>query len=139
MSDFELHPQLAGDTVPVHTQSDIQLLLMNDRRYPWLLLVPRVDNVREWHDLPQPLRSRLFDASVRLGEQMLTVFQAEKLNVAMLGNRVQQFHLHHVARTTGDAAWPDPVWGRGQATPYDERALAACLSQLRARLDFCQT
>ena len=138
MSEFVLHPQLARDTVLVHQQRELRLLLMNDQRYPWLLLVPCVEHIREWHDLSESLRTRLFRASVRLGEQMLTLFQGEKLNVAMIGNRVDQFHLHHVLRRSDDDAWPDPVWGYGQSVPYAEKDLHARLAWLRHSLDFCR-
>jgi len=43
---FTLHPTLARDTVEVVRLPLCRVLLMNDRRFPWLILVPERENVR---------------------------------------------------------------------------------------------
>ena len=53
------------------------------------------------------------------------MFKPHKMNVASLGNAVPQLHIHIIARQTGDAAWPKPVWGVVPAKPYAADAIAA--------------
>lgn len=132
---YELHPQLAKDTIQVGQYELSDVLLMNDTRYPWVILVPRRVNVREIHQLTESEQQRLLHESSFTAKAMMQLFSAHKMNVAALGNMVEQLHLHHIARFTTDATWPNPVWGRGDAEPYSEVAASAMLSQLRRALD----
>lgn len=132
---YELHPQLAKDTIQVGQYELSDVLLMNDTRYPWVILVPRRVNVREIHQLTESEQQRLLHESSFTAKAMMQLFSAHKMNVAALGNMVEQLHLHHIARFTTDATWPNPVWGRGDAEPYSEVAVSAMLSQLRRALD----
>ena len=131
---FSLHPRLAADTVPVGEFPLSLLLLMNDAQYPWCILVPRREGIREVYELDAADRSQLLRESCHLGERMMQGFGGEKLNVAALGNVVPQLHLHHIVRYAGDAAWPAPVWGKLPAAPYADEALAQRLAQLRGLL-----
>ena len=132
---FELHPKLAQDTHRVGQYALCDVLLMNDSRYPWLILVPRQEAMREIHQLSESDQQQLIKESSFTASRMLELFSADKMNVAALGNQVEQLHLHHIARFKKDACWPDPVWGRGTAEPYSDVAVAAMLSQLRRVLD----
>lgn len=127
---FALHPTLARDTVEVARLPLCRVLLMKDFRFPWLILVPERESVREIHELPPADRAELIEEIARAGEVLASLFQSDKLNVGALGNVVPQLHLHVVARTTADPAWPGPVWGSGAAVPYGEREL----EELRGRL-----
>ncbi|HEY4589686.1 MAG TPA: HIT domain-containing protein, partial [Thermoanaerobaculia bacterium] len=72
---------------------------------------------------------------IALGSGVLErLFQPDKLNVGALGNVVPQLHVHVVARTVGDPAWPGPVWGSGAAEPYTEDELAEVRARLAAAL-----
>lgn len=114
----ELHPQLARDTLFVTDLALCRVLLMNDARYPWCILVPRLADVREIFDLSASDQADLW-REVGLCTQRLSVLtRAGKMNVATLGNMVPQLHIHVIARHEGDAAWPHPVWGKGEAQPY---------------------
>lgn len=117
---FELHPRLAADTYGVGHWPLSQVLLLNDARYPWFLLVPRVPGLREMHELDHDQRHRLSDESAALSRALLTVFGGDKLNIAAIGNLVPQLHVHHIVRFASDDAWPQPVWGRGPAQPYSD-------------------
>lgn len=130
---FELHPRLAADTLPVCELGASSLLLMNDARYAWCVLVPRVHDVRELHALPEDVRNQVFAETMRVAAGLETLTGALKMNVAALGNMVPQLHVHVIARHANDAAWPGPVWGVGQAQPYAQAALAEQLARLRAR------
>jgi diadenosine tetraphosphate (Ap4A) HIT family hydrolase len=135
MSDqFELDPRLAADTLVVGETPLCRVLLMNDARYPWLILVPRRGDVTEPFGLSESDQARLWQESMRLGEAMKVHFAADKLNIAALGNQVAQLHVHHIARFRTDYAWPGPVWGVGSAVPYSDAALDALIGELRSLL-----
>ncbi|KGM06113.1 putative hydrolase [Methylophaga thiooxydans] len=128
---YELHSQLAKDTIQIGQFELCDVLLMNDDRYPWVILVPRRVNVREIHQLSEAEQQRLLQESSFVSQAMTQLFSAHKMNVAALGNIVEQLHLHHVARFTSDFAWPKLVWGIGDAMPYSDVAAKAMLSQLK--------
>lgn len=115
---FTLHATLARDTLEVTRLSLCRVLLMRDRRYPWLILVPQRESLREIHELPAADRAALIEEIAQAGEVLARHFQPDKLNVGALGNLVPQLHIHVVARFAADPAWPGPVWGSGTAEPY---------------------
>lgn len=123
MNRFSLHERLAADCHLVGDLPLCRVLLLDDRRYAWVILVPRREAIREIHELDGSDREALMAESCALGEFMLDGFPGDKLNVAALGNLVPQLHLHHVVRHAGDPAWPGPVWGHSAAQAYspDER------------------
>ncbi len=127
---FKLHPQLASDTIVVGEFPLCQLLLMNDLNYPWFILVPRRADVKETFELDKADQYQLCHESSHLGETMQKVFQADKMNVAALGNMVPQLHIHHIARYKTDPAWPKPVWGMHEPIPYSNRALQETCANL---------
>ena len=131
MSDpFKLAPRLAADTFLVGEAPLSQVLLMNDARYPWLILVPRRADVTEPFELSEADQAQLLQESMRLGEAMKAHFAADKINIAALGNQVAQLHVHHIARFHTDDAWPGPVWGVGSSVPYQEAALDTLMDDL---------
>jgi len=138
MSDFQLHAQLAADTEPVAATETHLLLLANDSRYPWLILVPKQINLREIYELSDPDQQELLRVSSALGRDLMRVFSGEKLNVAALGNMVPQLHVHHIVRNSRDAAWPSPIWGVGDPKPYSAQELRERLVLLQRELSFCQ-
>ena len=115
---FNLHPQLAQDCYTLGHWPLCQLLLLNDSHYPWYILVPRQPEIREIYQLNAEQQQQLWQESAYLSQQLMQIYQGDKLNVAALGNMVPQLHLHHIVRFTQDAAWPQPVWGRHPAQPY---------------------
>jgi diadenosine tetraphosphate (Ap4A) HIT family hydrolase len=131
---FSLHPRLAADTRPVTDLPLCRVLLMNDRTYPWLILVPRRPDIREMHRLTGPDQAQLLVELMTVSRVLETHTGALKMNVAALGNMVPQLHIHVVARFEGDAAWPAPVWGKVPAVPYDEAAAAALIHTLAANI-----
>ena len=119
---FSLHPQLARDTLFVTDLALCRVLLMNDARYPWCILVPRIHDVREIFDLPASAQAAMWREVNLCTERLATLTRADKMNVATLGNLVPQLHIHVIARSSGDATWPQPVWGKGEAQPYSAPA-----------------
>ena len=131
---FELDGRLAADTFVLGSTSLSRVLLMNDARFPWLILVPERADVSEPFDLSEADQEQLWQESMRLGGAMKAHFAADKINVAALGNQVAQLHVHHIARFHVDAAWPGPVWGVGRAVPYEAAAVQALMHELRSLL-----
>jgi diadenosine tetraphosphate (Ap4A) HIT family hydrolase len=125
MSDaaFTLDARLEADTQPIGDLPFARVLLMNDSRFPWLILVPRIAGLRELIDLSQSDQQRLLVDINRAANALHAWENPDKLNIAMLGNVVPQLHVHVIARYTKDAAWPKPVWGVGERIPYAAREL----------------
>ena len=134
MEDFALHPQLAADTLVVADWALSRVLLMNDARYPWLILVPRRAGVSELHELDEAGGQTLMAEIVRAGKGLKAATGAYKINTAALGNMVAQLHIHVIARHVGDETWPSPVWGRGLAAPYTAQAASALVERLLTTL-----
>lgn len=138
---FELHKQLAADTIALGDLPLCRVLLMNDSQYPWLILVPRKPDLRELYELSDGERQQFSRESDLVSRILVTALGAEKLNVAALGNMVPQLHIHHIARFSNDAAWPKPVWGLHPAVAYAPDALQQRREQLLKALsadpDFC--
>jgi diadenosine tetraphosphate (Ap4A) HIT family hydrolase len=124
MHAFQLHPRLAEDTQVVGDLPLCRLLLMNDRRFPWCILVPRQAGLRELHDLSAGDLADLMSEVVTASRALQNHCKAFKINVGALGNLVPQLHVHVVGRREDDDAWPGPVWGHGQASPYEETEAA---------------
>ena len=134
MSDFILHSKLAADTFEVLSLEVSQLLLMNDARYPWLILVPQVSGMRDLHNLSTKQYQAVTQEIVQVSEVVESLAQAHKMNVGALGNMVPQLHIHIIARQTNDAAWPAPVWGVGEAQPYSQDAAKTLIQQIASKL-----
>jgi len=134
MTEFTLHPRLEADTVAVTTLGLSRVLLMQDRRFPWLILVPEKPGLRDLHDLSPEDQITAMGEIDAVSRALQAIHSPDKMNVAALGNMVPQLHIHIIARFTTDAAWPGPVWGVGEAEAYDEAALAETLATLRNAL-----
>jgi len=135
MTEFSLHTQLAVDTEWVATLSLCRVLLMNDSNYPWLILVPERAHVRELHELSDADQQTLMREITTVSAMLQEALEADKMNVAALGNMVPQLHVHVIARYIGDPAWPGPVWGKVPAVPYEDEVKAARLAHLRTHLN----
>ena len=131
---YQLHERLKQDTFYLGQLSLSDVLLMNDARYPWIILVPRRDNITEIYQLNENDQQQLASESAWVSKQLTTLVGADKMNVAALGNVVSQLHIHHVARYQTDTAWPAPVWGIGERIPYNHEEAKAVREQLRLAL-----
>lgn len=129
---FKLDERLLKDTVALGDLALCRVLLMNDSRYPWLILVPRRAGISELFELEMAEQQQLWQETSYVGQVLKDVFQADKINIATLGNVVKQLHMHIVVRMQDDAAWPAPVWGNGAAQGYTDEALAAMRARLQA-------
>ncbi len=128
-AQFTLHPKLEADTKQVLDLPLCRVRLMNDARFPWLILVPRRPDVREIHALDPADRFQLMEESCGCAAALERDVGALKMNVAALGNMVPQLHVHVIARFEEDAAWPGPVWCIGDAAPYDPEIMEASVTR----------
>src|SRR5215472_4518184 len=123
MTEFSLDKRLSAVCVHAIDLPLSRVLVMDDSRYPWLVLVPRRPNVTEMFDLNPSDRVMLCEEYSTAGARLKALTGCHKINIANLGNNVPQLHIHVIARNPGDAAWPGPVWGKGDAVPYEPNAL----------------
>ena len=131
---FVLHERLAADTAPIGELSLSRVLLMDDSRFPWIILVPRYPSAIEICDLSEADR-RVVVEEIALGSKVLQRRHGiEKINIGALGNLVPQLHIHVIGRHKTDAAWPGPVWGFGSRVPYERGARDALVKELAQEL-----
>ena len=135
---FTLDPRLAAECRVVGDAALSRVLLMDDARFPWLILVPRRADLRELVELARDEQSALLDEINRVAHVLRALHKPDKLNIAALGNVVAQLHVHVIARHVNDAAWPRPVWGVGTREPYTAPAFAARLKALRTALHLAE-
>lgn len=131
---FSLDPRLGNDTLFVGDLPLSRVLLMNDARWPWLILVPRREGLVELTDLDASDRAALVEEAAAAARFLKAHAKADKINVGALGNVVRQLHVHVVARTVGDPAWPGPVWGVGGAVSYKRDEACEFIGQARRAL-----
>lgn len=119
MMNFSLDQRLAADSLPL-CQSDISLLrVIRDARFAWLVLIPMRNGLADLVDLSPEDEARVVADIRAVSLALREETGCDKLNVASLGNMVRQLHVHIIARFESDAAWPGPVWGVGEAAPFD--------------------
>ncbi len=117
-SSFTLDSRLQNDTYEIGALKLCRVLLMDDARYPWVILVPQLTNLKEIVDLSEADQQILMQEITFASTALKTLFAPDKLNVAALGNQVSQLHVHIIARFVSDEAWPNPVWGQGERMSY---------------------
>ncbi|HNV84240.1 MAG TPA: HIT family protein [Arenimonas sp.] len=131
-SRFILDARLEADSVFIADGELSQFRLMNDARYPWLVLVPKVADAIELTDLPVQ-QQHLLLSEINIAAKILRDYiDCEKINIGALGNIVRQLHVHVIARTMQDAAWPGPVWGQGTTQHYDDATLSALIRKFQS-------
>ena len=128
---FFLDSRLKNDTINIGKLQLSQALLMNDSRYPWIILVPELENIYEWTDLSKEDQATLHDESLLIQNALKDLYGGHALNIGKLGNIVSQFHLHHVVRFENDPAWPGPVWGHSSPVNYSPQELESRVSEIK--------
>ena len=131
---FKLDSTLEQDTVALGDTADYDIRLANDSRFPWVIVVPKVEMATELYHLTPAQQQQLALDSARLGSELMELFSGDSLNTGALGNVVRQLHIHHVVRYKTDQAWPGPVWGAGTAIRYSEQKLADRVKKLQQQL-----
>lgn len=123
-------PRLLNDCEVIGKFKLCHVLLMRDANYTWCVLVPDREGVTEVFELNEEDQKQLNLESNTLLEYLKKEFNADKMNVAALGNVVSQLHIHHIVRYKSDKAWPAPVWGAFPAKTYSNDELEKRISSL---------
>ncbi|MFC5387644.1 HIT domain-containing protein [Aquamicrobium segne] len=131
---FSLDARLEADSEPLMWLGLCELRIMNDCRWPWLILVPQRPGAEEIHDMAPLDQAMLTFETNMVAQALKQVSACTKINMAALGNMVRQLHIHVIARDIGDPAWPGPVWGHGVAKPYQADDLHRFTERVRAAL-----
>ena len=120
MHQFILDKKLQKDCIFIKDLELSQLLLMNDSNYPWLILVPRKNNLTEIIDLDQDDQIILLSEINYVSKILKKHLNVDKINIASLGNIVSQLHIHIIGRYFNDISYPKPVWGQVDSVEYNE-------------------
>ena len=131
---FELDMRLEADTHSLMWLGLCEVRLMDDRRWPWLILVPQRPGIEELHDLTPMDQALLTFESNQVAATLKMVTGCLKINSGALGNVVRQLHFHIVARNEGDPNWPRPVWGHGEREPWRKEDRHAFVHEIRKNL-----
>lgn len=134
MSNFQLDSRLAADTFLVGSYKLCEVRLIDDSRWPWLILVPKIADLAEIHDASSNQQEKMAFETTLTAETLKKHTNCEKINSAAIGNIVRQLHIHVIARNEGDANWPGPVWGFGERQPYDSGAQEKLIIELQQAL-----
>ena len=135
--EFDLHSNLA-EKFFVTDLPLCRVLLENNKHYPWLFLVPRQPNISRLIDLPfsdQILLLKEMDFTQKI---MWEEFKPFQLNVAAIGNKIPQLHVHIIARYKNDPSWPNTVWDHSVRSTYDELTVNSILARLEFLFSFYQ-
>ncbi|EFL89816.1 HIT family protein [Ahrensia sp. R2A130] len=135
MTSFTLDPRLDADTHLIANHGSFSIRLMDDDRWPWIIVVPEVAGLTDMDGLDDALAIDLAITLSRLSAIVKNLGLADSTNVATLSNMVTQMHWHVVGRSVGDPGWPGPVWGHGERVPYAANDAAALVARLRAAWD----
>lgn len=119
---FSVDMQLVKDSHILGEMGLSMVLLMDNMHYPWLILVPKKQDISEIAELSVNERATLIEEIADISDVMKRIYWPDKLNVAALGNQVSQLHVHIIARFKTDDVWPEPVWGK-QSKRYSKIAL----------------
>ncbi|MBL4829555.1 MAG: HIT family protein [Aliivibrio sp.] len=129
--NFTLHPRLMADTDLLGELPLCQVLLSKEQVGPWIILVPKISDLKEIHHLPEHSQIELIKESSFVAQLLEEHFSPDKINVGALGNLVPQLHLHHIARFTSDIAWPGPIWGNTDGTKRSIEQQQQLIQQLQ--------
>lgn len=134
-TDFSIDSQILSSCFHLGEWPLSTVLLKNNANYPWLILVPRIQNITEIDQLTQNARALLIEEISTLSSLVKTYFRPDKLNVGTLGNMVAQLHIHVVGRFIRDKLWPQGIWQNAQETSiYSEKELSVLLNDLKTQI-----
>jgi diadenosine tetraphosphate (Ap4A) HIT family hydrolase len=136
---FALDSRLEASSIFLLDLVLCQARLQGDVRWPWIVLIPRREGLRDLEDLAPPDLEALMREILAAGRAVRAIGEAtgrgiEKLNVGALGNVVAQLHVHVVGRRSDDPAWPGPVWGFGAPVDYSAEAASVVADLARISL-----
>ncbi|MGR6839164.1 HIT domain-containing protein [Aliivibrio wodanis] len=131
---FQLHPRLKQDCIVLGNLPLCQVLMIKEDIGPWLILVPRIADLKEIHHMTDEQQVQFIKESSAVAQLLEDNFTPDKINIGALGNLVPQLHIHHIARFTTDCAWPGPVWGNTNGVIREQSDLLYLIEKLREKL-----
>lgn len=131
---FAISPDITRSASPLLDLPLCTVLLKEDARWPWLILVPRRAGIEHLTDLEPADMATAMDEMRDAFNAIRREAGVERVNMGVLGNVVPQLHIHVVGRWAGDPAWPGPVWGVEGKVAYAAEARAALAERLAGRL-----
>lgn len=140
---FELVPGLAKK-IPVTELKLCKVLFENNRFYPWIFLVPKRENAKNMTFLSMEDRLQLMREMALCEKVMTELFPHDQTNVAMIGNKTPQLHVHILCRKEGDPDWPTTVWNNhSEPYPADEAEKTAAsiknaIEQKKSKPEYAQ-
>lgn len=130
---FELVPGLAKKA-PVIDLKLCKVLFEDNQYYPWIFLVPQRENVKNMTFLSMDDRLQLMREMALCEEVMSELFPHDQTNIAMIGNKTPQLHVHILCRKDGDPDWPTTVWNN-HSKPYDPAEKEAVIAKIRQAIE----
>lgn len=116
---FELHPNFSSKLFI--KEFPLSLVFLEDNYYyPWLILVPKRSGCSKLMDLAMIDQIQLIKELDTVQNFLWKEFKPKQLNVAALGNKTPQLHIHVIARFETDPAWPSTVWDYKDSKSYTE-------------------
>jgi len=134
---FNLDAQLNKDCIYISDLNLCRVLLNKDANYLWIILVPQIINISEIFELKQNQQQILWSEVNFVAQILKNNFNADKINIAALGNQVAQLHIHVIGRYKNDIAWPQPIWGKFPTKTYQNDDLAKLITKLQKELKVC--
>ena len=132
--NFILSKRIEADSAFITDLDLCQVRLINNVTFPWVILVPRQNDIKETIDLSAEDQQQLMVEIATMSKVMKAIYSPDKLNIAALGNMVPQLHVHVIARFKGDEAWPAPIWGKG-GDHYDDKVMESTINKIKEALD----
>lgn len=133
MTEFTLDPRLDNDCFTLGKLQVSRLLLMNNALVPWFVIVPEVE-ATEIYQLTADVQQDVLEEINQLSKFVSREYVTDKLNVAAIGNIVNQLHIHIVGRNRGDFCWPNVIWGTDQQKSYSQEEVSNITRQLESKL-----
>lgn len=133
---FKLDERLSSSSFKITDLALCEVRLKNNKNYPWLILIPRVENTfTEIFELDRDQQNNLMNEMTIVSRCLKKQFRPDKINIGSLGNIVSQLHIHVIARFKQDALWPHSVWQENlKEEAYSEAAREELIQQLRLAL-----
>lgn len=108
------------------------ILLYPNKLFPWIILIPRIENAVEIYDLSAEAQHQLLKEIAHVSQKMKTHFKADKMNIANFGNITPQLHIHVIARFKDDECFPDTTFGPDKPQgEYGEEDKATIINGLK--------
>ena len=127
---FKIHKKFEKTTHYITDLKLCQVRLQDNKKFPWIMLIPKRKGVGQILDLNRKDQIQLMDEIQYCSKIMKKNFKCVNLNVEKVGNIVPQLHIHIIPRHKKDPTWPLSIWVI-KGKPYTKVALASMLDKLK--------